>query len=107
MRSPPSVAVRPGWMHRWWLDRPMRAKGAVVVAVPLIALVAVSSASLVMEHNERQERGVALTASSLSTAAQQVLSDAVNAETGVRGFAATGEAVLVAPDSVRWTRCAR
>src|SRR3984957_3764692 len=107
MRSPPSVAVRPGWMHRWWLDRPMRAKGAVVVAVPLIALVAVSSASLVMEHNERQERGVALTASSLSTAAQQVLSDAVNAETGVRGYAATGDPLFLAPYSLSVTRFAQ
>ncbi len=85
----------------------MRAKGAVVVAVPLIALVAVTSASLVMEHNERQERGVALTASSLSTAAQQVLSDAVNAETGVRGYAATRNPLFLQPYSVSVSRFAR
>ena len=85
----------------------MRAKGAVVVAVPLIALVAVTSASLVMEHNERQERGVALTASSLSTAAQQVLSDAVNAETGVRGYAATRNPLFLQPYSVSLSRFAR
>jgi signal transduction histidine kinase/ActR/RegA family two-component response regulator len=107
MRSPPSAAVRPGRMQRWWLNRPVRAKGMVVVAIPMIALIAVTSASLVLEHNERQERNVALTASTLSTAAQQVLSDAVNAETGVRGYAATGDPLFLQPYSVSVTRFAR
>jgi signal transduction histidine kinase/CheY-like chemotaxis protein len=89
------------------MDRPVRAKGLVVVAVPLIALVAVTSSGLVLEHNERQERGVALTASTLTTAAQQVLSDAVNAETGVRGYAATGDLLFLQPYSVSLTRLAR
>jgi hypothetical protein len=26
MRAPPSAAVRPGWVQRWWLDQPVRAK---------------------------------------------------------------------------------
>ena len=106
MRSPPSAAVRPGWMQRWWLGRPMRAKGMVVVAVPLIALVAVTSASLTLEHNERQERSVALTASALTTSAQQVLADAVNAETGVRGYAATGDPLFLQPYNASVTRFA-
>src|ERR1700677_4045885 len=94
-------------MHRWWLDRPMRAKGAVVVAVPLVALIAVTSASLALQYNERQERSVALTASTMNTSAQQVLSDAVNAETGVRGYAATGDPLFLQPYSVSVTRFAR
>jgi signal transduction histidine kinase/CheY-like chemotaxis protein len=107
MRAPPSAAVRPGWMQRWWLDRPVRAKGMIVVAIPLIALVAVTSASLVLEHNERQERSVVLTASALSTSAQQVLADAVNAETGVRGYAATRDPLFLQPYTVSVTRFAR
>ena len=67
LRSPPSAAVRPGWLQRWWLDRPVRAKGLVVVAVPLIALIGVTSASLALQYNERQERSVAMTASALTT----------------------------------------
>ena len=34
----------------------VRVKGMIVVAVPLIALIAVTSASLVLQYNERQER---------------------------------------------------
>jgi signal transduction histidine kinase/CheY-like chemotaxis protein len=94
-------------MHRWWLDRPMRAKGLVVVAAPLIALIAVTSASLALQYNERQERSVALTASALTTSAQQVLSDAVNAETGVRGYAATRNPLFLQPYSGSVSRFAR
>jgi signal transduction histidine kinase/CheY-like chemotaxis protein len=107
MRSPPSAAVRPGWMQQWWLNRPVRSKGMVVVAAPLIALIAVSSASLTLQYNERQERSVAMTASALTTSAQQVLADAVNAETGVRGYAATGDALFLQPYSVSVTRFAK
>ena len=107
MRSPPSAAVRPGRMQRWWLDLSVRAKGMVVVAVPLIALIAVTSASLVLQHNERQERSVALNASALTTSAQQVLADAVNAETGVRGYAATREPLFLQPYNLTMTRLAR
>jgi signal transduction histidine kinase/CheY-like chemotaxis protein len=106
MRSPPSAAVRPGWMRRWWLDRPVRAKGMVAVAVPMIALIAVTSASLALQYNERQERSVAQTASALTTSAQQVLADAVNAETGVRGYAATGDTLFLQPYNFALTRLA-
>jgi signal transduction histidine kinase/CheY-like chemotaxis protein len=94
-------------MQRWWLDRPVRAKGMIVVAVPLIALIAVTSASLALQYNERQERSVALTASALNNSAQQVLADEVNAETGVRGYAATRDPLFLQPYSVSVTRFAR
>jgi hypothetical protein len=50
----------------------------IVIAAPLIALIAVTSASLALQHNEQQERHVALTASAVTSAAQQVLADAVS-----------------------------
>ena len=68
MRSSPPAAARPGQLRRWWwLDRPVRVKGMIVVAAPLIA---VTSASLAPRQNERQERGMALTASAVNSAAQ-------------------------------------
>ena len=69
----------------------------IVVAVPLIALIGVTSASLALQANERQERSAARAASDVSSAAQQVMYDALNAETGVRGYAATGDPMFLQP----------
>ena len=93
-----------GGLKQWWLDRPIRVKGIVVVAVPLVALILITLASIVLQNNERQERHVALAASALNTAANQVLSDAVNAETGVRGYVATGDLTFLDPYNVALTR---
>ncbi len=54
MRSSSAAAVRLGRLGRWWLDQSVRAKGMIVVAVPLIALVGVASASLALQYKERQ-----------------------------------------------------
>jgi signal transduction histidine kinase/CheY-like chemotaxis protein len=78
----------------------------VVVAAPLIALIAVSTANLTLQQHERQERSVAITASALNTSAQQVMVDAVNAETSVRGYAATRDPVFLQPYDVVRTRIA-
>jgi signal transduction histidine kinase/ActR/RegA family two-component response regulator len=94
-------------VKRWWLDRSVRVKGMIVVAVPLIALIAVSSANLVLQYNERQERSVAVTASAVNTTAQQVMFDAMNAETGVRGYAATGDRQFLQPYDMSQARLAR
>src|SRR5580704_5497672 len=45
---------------QWWLDLPVRAKGLIVIAVPLIALTGAISVNLVLQHSERQARGVVL-----------------------------------------------
>jgi signal transduction histidine kinase/AmiR/NasT family two-component response regulator len=75
----------------------MRVKGLIVIAIPLIALLGTTSASLVLQHNEQQQRTVSLAGRGLTTAADQLLADAVNAETGVRGYAATGDPIFLAP----------
>jgi signal transduction histidine kinase/ActR/RegA family two-component response regulator len=108
IRSTPSAAVRldrlQRWwrdrsirLQRWWLDRSVRAKGTIVVAVPLIALIGVTSASLVLQHTEAQQRQAALTASALSDSAQQVLADVLNAESGLWGYAATANPLFLQP----------
>ena len=79
----------------------------IVIAAPLIALIGVTSASLALQHNEQQERSAARTASALTTAAQQVLADAVNAETGVRGYATGVDPLFLAPYNVTLTRIAK
>ena len=54
------MANRPWWLRQWWLNRPLRAKGLIVVAVPLFALIGTTSASLALTHDQSQERTVAL-----------------------------------------------
>src|ERR1035438_6064293 len=63
-------------LKRWWLDLSIRVKGLIVITAPLIALIGTTSASLVLQYNERQERSVALAASELGSAADRVLADA-------------------------------
>jgi PAS domain S-box-containing protein len=87
-----------------WLDRSVRTKGLIVVAVPLIILIAVSAASLLVQSTERHERKVALAASALTSTAGKVLADAVNGETGVRGYAATRDPVFLQPYNLTLAR---
>ncbi len=79
----------------------------IVVAVPLVALIAVTSSSLVLQHSERQERQVALTASTVNSSAQQIIADSVNAETGLRGYVATDDPLFLQPYNLTLTRIAR
>ena len=96
----PSAGAQSGGLRRWWLDRSVRAKGMIVVAVPLIALIGLASSTLVLLQSERQERHVATAANNLINSANQVLADAVNAETGVLGYAASGDRLFLDPYSV-------
>jgi PAS domain S-box-containing protein len=99
----PVAAVR-RVLQRWWLDRPVRAKGMIVIAVPLIALAGTTSASLALQHKEHQERSVATSSSALRSAADLVLADTVNAESGIRGYAATGDSLFLSPYNLTLTR---
>jgi signal transduction histidine kinase/ActR/RegA family two-component response regulator len=106
-RSSPALPIRSGPVKRWWLDRSVRVKGMIVVAAPLIALIAVTSANLVLQSNERQERSAAMTANAVNTAAQQIMTDAMNAETGVRGYAVTGDPQFLQPYNMSLARLGR
>lgn len=90
--------------RRWWLDRPLRTKGLLVVAMPLIALMSLTLTNLVLQNNESHERIVATNALILADAADQVLTDMVNAETGVRGYAATRDTFFLSPYNLTLTR---
>jgi CHASE3 domain sensor protein len=79
----------------------LRKKGLIVIAVPLIALMGIASANLLLNRSEDHERGVSRNARALASAASQVLADAVNAETGVRGYAAARDPFFLAPTTSR------
>jgi len=101
MRSAKPHALRPGkaasGVRQWWLDRTVRTKGLIVVAVPLLTLIAVTVASLMLQGKEQRQRTTSRAAFALTTAADQVAADAVNAETAIRGYVATGSPVFLGP----------
>jgi signal transduction histidine kinase/CHASE3 domain sensor protein len=99
----PAAAQR-SWLQRWWLDRSVRTKGLIVVAIPLIALTAVTSANLVLQYNERQARSVSVDGNNVAKAGLRVMADAVNAETGVRGYAATRDPLFLDPYALALSR---
>ena len=85
--------MRPAWLRtgRWWRDLPLRRKGLVVVSLPLVALLA-ESAVLLSVTVQRERANEALQASTdLRSSTQRLLTSLVDAETGVRGFLATGD----------------
>jgi signal transduction histidine kinase/ActR/RegA family two-component response regulator len=100
----PTGAVQPRGLRKWWLDQSLRKKSLIVVAVPLIALMAITSANLLLNRSEDHERSVSRNARALESAASQVLADAVNAETGVRGYAATHDPLFLSPYNLTLTR---
>jgi CHASE3 domain sensor protein len=82
----------------------VRTKGLIVVAVPLIALMGITAANLLLQQSESNARNVAINARYLTSAASQDLTDALNAETGIRGYAATREPLFLAPYNLTLTR---
>ena len=80
-----------------WADLPLRAKGLVVVAIPLVALlVAALSSSLVRRQADDADAWVAHTLE-VRGELQRTTTLLVDAETGVRGYALTGREEFLAP----------
>ena len=96
---PPSTlpADGRGRLVQWWLNRPVRVKGLIAIAVPMLALLVTASASLGLQYREHQARTAGRSSFILMGAAERVLGDALNAETAVRGYAATRERLFVQP----------
>ena len=104
-RSPaPTGTDQPRGLRRWWLDRSLRSKGLIVITIPLVALFATTSASLVLQHSQSQDRAAGVNARDLTNAANLVLADMVNAESGIRGYAAVRAPIFLAPYNLTLTR---
>jgi signal transduction histidine kinase/ActR/RegA family two-component response regulator len=103
-RAAPPGTVQAHGIRQWWLNQSVRVKGLIVVAVPMIALMTLTSANLLLQQDESHERTVSTNARNLEDAASQVLADAVNGETGVRGYAAARDPLFLAPYTLMLTR---
>jgi signal transduction histidine kinase/ActR/RegA family two-component response regulator len=103
-RSVPPGTVQAHGLRQWWLNQSVRAKGLIVVAVPLLALLGLTSANLLLQQDESNVRSISINARNLNEAASQVLADAVNGETGIRGYAATRDPLFLVPYTLMLTR---
>ncbi|HEX6359027.1 ATP-binding protein [Actinophytocola sp.] len=103
-RETAPAILRPTRLRRWWVGRSVRVKGLIVVAIPLIALIGIGITGLVLADSASDARATARRASALSTAANAVLVDVLNAETGARGYALTRDPVFLDPYDLMRTR---
>ena len=93
-----------GRLPRWWIGLSIRAKGLTVILIPLICVIGTTSASLVLQRRVSHVRSVAILDRNVINSVNQVLSDVVNAETGVRGYAATHDTRFLAPSDLALAR---
>src|ERR1700758_1764595 len=91
------MGIGSGRIARWWLDRPLRTKGLIVLALPMMVLIITVVASFVVERHEVALRQKALAVNTLANQSGQVLTLLLNAETGVRGYALTHDESFLGP----------
>jgi PAS domain S-box-containing protein len=90
----PWARFRRGSLAGWSL----RLKGVLVVALPAVALVGATTALFVVERQVAHRDAVVARTVGIDRAAQDVLQLLTDAETGVRGHVATGDAQFLEPE---------
>jgi signal transduction histidine kinase len=91
------MAIGSGRIARWWLDRPLRTKGLIVLALPMLVLIITVVVSFIVDRHEVALRQRALAVNALGKQSGQVLTLLLNAQTGVRGYALTKDPSFLAP----------
>ena len=94
---PPAGVPRPRGLSRWWLNRPVFVKGLLALAVPLFAVILITAAAFSLNVQQQAERRVAIAVNALVSSSAAVLADVVDGETGIRGYAATGDPAFLEP----------
>jgi signal transduction histidine kinase/CheY-like chemotaxis protein len=91
-------------LPRRWLGLSIRAKGLTVIVIPLTCVIGTTLASLALQREVSHHRSVAILNRNVINSANQVLADVVNAETGIRGYAATRDVLFLDPSDVALAR---
>ena len=81
----------------WWRDLSLRGKGLVVIAVPVLALMVDTPVLLAVTISRQHASTHVAETASVLTVIDQRLVILLDAETGVRGFLATGQALFLQP----------
>ncbi len=82
-------------LWQWWLDRSVPVKGLVALAIPMLALISVTGSAFVLQLEQRSERQGATAANLVLGSSSSVLRAITDAETGIRGYAATGDTAFL------------
>ena len=84
-------------MSQWWSNQPLRLKGLVVIAVPVLVLLAALVSGYVMSLESRQaQQGIQRTLQ-IQHDIQEVHTLLAEAATGVRGYLLTGQSNFLEP----------
>ncbi|MDY7540336.1 ATP-binding protein [Undibacterium sp. RTI2.1] len=84
-------------MSQWWSNQPLRLKGLVVIAVPVLVLLAALISGYVMSLESRQaQQGIQRTLQ-IQHDIQEVHTLLAEAATGVRGYLLTGQTNFLEP----------
>ncbi|MDP9291486.1 MAG: CHASE3 domain-containing protein, partial [Verrucomicrobiota bacterium] len=92
-----SQRPRLGGIKRWWNNIPLAGKGVAVVAVPLASLVCSLIAFSLASSIEQQQQEQVRRSLEVQTQIRKVLANAVDSETGVRGYLLTGRDDFLEP----------
>jgi len=84
-------------MVRWWRDARLWVKGLLVLALPVAALLAMGIANLVVSADLADLSRTTTSTSTTIATLDRALELTLDAETGVRGYAATGNVAFLAP----------
>ena len=82
-------------LGQWWLDLPLRRKGLLLTAVPLVVTVTVILAVVEIQHREADTRDEARASTRTLIDASLLTESVIEAESAVRGYAATGDPALL------------
>src|SRR3954451_608813 len=93
-RAPAPARAR---LVRRWLDLPLRTKGLVVVAIPVVALVAAGTTFMALQSRQQHARSRVDHSVEVQRQLAQVTVNLVNAETAARGYVLTGQTEFLEP----------
>lgn len=90
-----------------WTDLSLRAKGLVVVSIPLAALLVATFALYLVQQRENEEQDAVTEMFRVRSQIQTVLTLLIDAETGVRGYAISESPELLEPYTTAFARLPR
>jgi PAS domain S-box-containing protein len=89
------VGEPPGPRAGWWRDLPLHRKGAAVVALPLVALLAVGGTAVYTSHRANEADELSTRLQRVSAARSNTERTVLYAESAARAYAATGDPVFL------------